>query len=287
MRNRPHPFTSKAWRLVWAKVRGRVMPSLVLRTAALLAVLGFAPSSSLAAVVCPTCTLSVYGIDVTAFNGAIDWTSIDTSQLGFGIAKATEGTTFVDPRFAQNWSGLASAGLVRGAYARFQPYQDPTDQANHYLETVGSFGAGVLPPMLYFDISSGISAANVLSALGTWISVVKSATGLDPIIFTGKAIWTDAYNSNLGADLWIANYGAACPNLPTAWSDWLFWQYSGTGVVTGVNDVVGLDVFNGSLEQLNAYARVAAVPEPENFALLTAGLALLAWKRRRVEGRLS
>jgi len=207
------------WCFVWSKVYDRVKKTITLHTLALLAAAGLAPSTGLGAVVCPSCTLSVYGIDVTAFNGTIDWSAIDTSQISFGIVKATEGTTFVDPQFANNWSGLASLELIRGAYARFKPGQDPTAQANKYLQTVGEFGPGVLPPMLYVDTVSGMSAADAMNAIGVWAAAVNAATGLNPIIFTGAAIWNGSFNSTVGADLWVAHFGAACPNLPTAWGD--------------------------------------------------------------------
>src|SRR5262245_24710768 len=70
--------------------------------------------------VCPgQSTLS--GIDVSHWQGAIDWAQVKASGRAFAIAKATEGTTFVDPSFAANWAGMKQQGVVRSAYHFFHP----------------------------------------------------------------------------------------------------------------------------------------------------------------------
>jgi GH25 family lysozyme M1 (1,4-beta-N-acetylmuramidase) len=58
--------------------------------------------------------------------------------------RATLVRTFIDPQFAANWKGMASHGVTRGAYQFFEPAQDPTAQAQAFLRTVGTLGAGDL-----------------------------------------------------------------------------------------------------------------------------------------------
>ncbi|MBL8491907.1 MAG: hypothetical protein JNM82_14090 [Rhodocyclaceae bacterium] len=110
--------------------------------AALVAVLGTAPAGAADAVVCPGCDDPTPGVDVSVFSGPVDRSAVAGAGYGFGIARATWGASLVDTRFAANWSGMRTAGLVRGAYAYFVPWQDPVAQARAYLAAVGPFGAG-------------------------------------------------------------------------------------------------------------------------------------------------
>src|SRR5437867_1330928 len=59
------------------------------------------------------------GIDVSHYQGAINWDDVASGGISFAYIKATEGTNFVDPLFAQNWAGAEAAGLRRGAYHFF------------------------------------------------------------------------------------------------------------------------------------------------------------------------
>ena len=64
---------------------------------------------------------TVKGVDVSHWDGALDWAKIAGAGQVFGIAKASEGTTFNDPMFPTNWAGIKNAGMVRGAYHFFRP----------------------------------------------------------------------------------------------------------------------------------------------------------------------
>src|SRR5437899_3151687 len=86
------------------------------------------------------------GIDVSHWDGTVDWAQVAGSGRAWAIAKATEGVTFLDPAFAANWAGMKAAGLVRGAYHFFRPAHGGVEQADWYLSKVGAFAAGDLPP---------------------------------------------------------------------------------------------------------------------------------------------
>lgn len=156
--------------------------------AALLATLAGAPLSGQAGVVCPATQNMARGVDVSVFNGNIDWGAVAGSGISFGVAKAVEGTGFVDPSFARNWAGMGSAGLVRAAYANFRGDQDPLAQAQLYLSTVGDFGSGTLPPILAVLSNDGQLAFRLLSRVDTWLSTVQAATGRTPVVLTSTAV---------------------------------------------------------------------------------------------------
>ncbi len=189
---------------------------------------------------------TVKGADVSHYQGTLNWGTIKSGGIDFAFAKATEGTSFVDPDFSANWSGMKSAGVIRGAYHFFDAGIDPTQQAMHFvseLQAVGGLQPGDLPPVIDFEVSD--SNANVC----TLASALKSATGVTPIIYTAPTYVT-GFTDNCGSPLWIANYGVTCPTMPSAWTSWIFWQSADTEPASGGD----ADEFNGTLAQLQMFA---------------------------------
>jgi len=255
------------------------------RTALLLAFALF-PQTGRADIIAPH-GATTPGIDVNEYQGTINWSAVAAAGEKFAIARVGDGT-FIDPDFQQNWQGIASAGLIRGAYQFFEPNQDVDTQAALFLSTVGGFGPGDLPPVLDVEITGGKSSAVLDAEIGQWVSDVRTATGLNPIIYTAAGFWDSSVGgSSFSTDLWIANYGVSSPDVPTPyWSDWQIWQYSSVGSVSGVQGLVDLDKFNGSLADLQAFASLppsASVPEPRTLFLICAGLLGLGRFGRRLQ----
>ena len=199
---------------------------------------------------------TVEGIDVSVWQGAINWQSVKNSGITFGIARVSYGTS-LDSWFDDNWNGMKSVGLVRGAYQFFLPQQDPIAQADVMINAMGQLGSGDLPPVVDVEDTGGQSKATIAAKLKQWCQHIEGATGKKPIIYTGKYFWQDNVASfDFGEyPLWIPNYSFSCPNLPdNYWSDWVMFQYSSTGSVPGVSGDVDRDKFNGSLADLQAYA---------------------------------
>lgn len=193
---------------------------------------------------------SVPGIDVSHYQGTVDWARVAASGVRFGVVKATQGTTYVDPLFQANWPALKAAGLVRGAYHFFTPGDDPEQQAHHFLSTV-SLEDGDLVPALDVETSNGHTAAEVVQGVESWLAVVEKETGCVPILYTAPGFWKTLGTSQFGRyPLWVAEYGVQTPALPSGWSHWTFWQHSETGTVPGVSGTVDLDLFAGTMDQL-------------------------------------
>lgn len=193
----------------------------------------------------------VQGIDVSHFQGVVDWQQVAQAGMSFAFAKATEGITYVDPQFATNWTGIKAAGLLRGAYHFFEANDDATAQAQHFLDTV-QLAKGDLPPVLDIETTAGVSNEQIWSGVSTWLQVVEQAMGRQPILYTAPGFW-NSHAPDLTLTrypLWLADY-AAQPLLPHGWTSWLFWQHSQTGSVAGVTGAVDLDLFSGTLQQLH------------------------------------
>jgi lysozyme len=196
---------------------------------------------------------TIDGIDVSHWQGTIDWQAVRGGGIDFAFIKATEGGTYVDPQFARNWAAAADAGITRGAYHYFRPNVDAVKQAEHFLR-VTRLSAGDLPAVLDVETSDGMAGDSLLRAVRTWLETVERATGKRPIVYTYPDFWNRYVAASPGAyPLWIASYGREQPLMPsTGWSDWTFWQSSAIGRVPGIQGDVDLDHFRGGSTELAA-----------------------------------
>lgn len=210
----------------------------------------------------------VWGLDVSHYQGTVHWASVAQKGYKFAFIKATEGDTWTDPRFRTNWRGAKAAGLVRGAYHYYEPGRDPQQQAEHFLSTVwpGSgqplLAPGDLPPVLDIETTGGWSSEEVVREIQGWLSLVQQRTLRIPILYTNRGFWDGLRTLQFsGYPLWVAEYGAAAPSpLPAGWQQWSFWQHSQTGRIQGIQGDVDLNLFRGSLQDLQQMASSLSMP---------------------------
>lgn len=231
-------------------------------------------------------TVTVEGIDVSEYQGAVDWTMVHNSGREFGIARIADGN-HIDVRFAANWAGMRTAGMVRGAYYFFRPTEDVPTQAQHVANAVGVLGDGDLPVTIDVECMCPFSTPGHTCALGgagcatapqaaaalmQMVDLVHASTGKLPMIYSSARVWDGAsYYQSMAHEpasaLWVPGYITGCVAVPMDWTDWQFWQYSDgvcsgcvQGIVPGVSSGADCDrnVWNGTLAQLRAFASVAA-----------------------------
>ena len=200
----------------------------------------------------PTQTM---GVDVATYQGTVDWTAASGFDVRFAFIKATEGTSITDDRFAQNWAGTKSAGVLRSAYHYFTHSSDPVAQADYFLSVVG--GDFDLPLVLDLESTSGIPQADVLASnVKAFLDRVEQQSGVRPIIYTYPSFWMTYMTAATWAaayDLWIAHYDTQSPIVPAPWTRWTFWQFKGGYSVPGKNKSIDLNWFAGSMDDLRAY----------------------------------
>ena len=200
---------------------------------------------------------TVEGVDVSEFQGSINWNSVHSSGRDFAITRVSDGTGHLDPTFAANWAGIKAAGMVRGVYQFFEGTESGTAQADLLIQQVGTLGADDLPPVADVEVLDGASGSQLVSNLAAWVAEIKAKTGRTPMIYTAPGFWNGLPSTGQfsGEVLWVANWGVSCPDTPTPWTAWKFWQYDdgqATPNVPGISGAVDKDKFNGSLAQLQA-----------------------------------
>lgn len=216
--------------------------------------IGFDVGSSESAVKVCAAGETTRGIDVSHWNGTIDWTAVKGDNVAFAFMKATEGTDFVDPQFATYWKNAGDAGVIRGAYHFFRPASDPIAQAEFFVATAGVPELGDLPLTIDLEVTDDQSDAIVANGALTFLARVEALSGRTPIIYTSARVFDTVLGTPAGFShypLWDANYSVTCPNIsqPT-WATWTFWQNTDKATILGIAGGVDQNFYNGSLAQL-------------------------------------
>jgi lysozyme len=208
------------------------------------------------------------GIDVSVYQGTIDWTKVKAAGITFAFIRISDGLPPIDTKFHQNWAGARAAGVVRGAYQFYRSDEDPIAQADLLLDTMGTLEAGDLSPVADVESTDGMTPEQIAANLRKWIDRVQAGTGRRPIIYSGPSFWSNQVGGTSAfgdIPLWLANWTSGCPDVPKGFTKWTFWQYSSTGRVDGIGGAVDLDKFDGDATALSAFIR-DSVLDPEQDA---------------------
>jgi lysozyme len=190
------------------------------------------------------------GIDVSDWQGNVNWSAVANDNMSYGITKATEGTSFIAETFSKNWSAIQKAGLVRGAYHFFRAKESGRAQAEKFLSVV-KISRGDFPPVLDIESSDGVDSATIRHRMVEWLDIVEKETKRKPIIYTFPTFWERIGNYTEFATypLWIAHYTSdSQPFVPGGWDTWTLWQYTDRGSVSGVQGGVDVNWFNIAIE---------------------------------------
>jgi lysozyme len=196
----------------------------------------------------------IQGIDVSRWQGEVDFRKVAEAGIAFCFCKATEGLEHVDPKFTANWPAIAAAGLIRGAYHYGWPGADATGQADFVFDTVKPT-TGDLPIVLDLEKDDGLPPAAVRTWTEVFVKRLRERLGAPPIIYTGFYFWRDEAGDGdaLGCPLWLPAYvDDPARFVPKAWAHWSFWQYTSKGSVPGIKGNVDRDAWHGDRAALEA-----------------------------------
>ena len=242
-------------------MRSRLSPLLVLPVAAAIAVAGlFAPAAA-------TAGTKAMGIDVSRFNGAIDWPTARGAGVKFAFVAASRGSGLdctirpescgPDPLFAGNRLAAQGAGVRVGAYhrafasgaTRAEARADAWAEADVFTAQVGSLTRGELIPAL--DVETpfvGLTAKRLRTWIYAWLKRVRKRLGQRPMIYTNASSWGATGDTtqfaHAGHRLWVAEWGVRRPTVPAAgWAGrgYSVWQHTSSGAVAGISGRVDLN----------------------------------------------
>ncbi|KAL1659853.1 glycoside hydrolase family 25 protein [Schizophyllum commune] len=193
------------------------------------------------------------GIDVSGYQGTVDWAKAKSNSVSFAYIKATEGTTFKSSSFSSQYTGATNAGIIRGAYHFARPdTSSGAAQAKFFASNGGGWSADgiTLPGALdmeynpYGSTCYGLSQSAMVSWIKDFSDTYHSVT---------KSWWTTCTGNSAAfaknSPLWVARYASSVGALPAGWTYHTFWQYADSGSNPGDQDV-----FNGDAAGLKRLA---------------------------------
>ncbi|MEM6749297.1 MAG: GH25 family lysozyme [Planctomycetota bacterium] len=206
------------------------------------------------------------GIDVSHWQGSINWSAVANDGIDFAFMKATEGVGFTDARFFGNAAGATANDIYMAPYHFASPsLTDAVAEANYFMSVAGDYmGPGFLPPVLDLESNpNGLSASQMTDWALQFADTIYNAKGVVPLLYTFPSFAQNSLDSRITElPLWMATLNSTAPSTsPWGSNDWDFWQYTFTGSVNGIGGDVDRDVFNGTSAELDAY--VANLFEPQ------------------------
>jgi GH25 family lysozyme M1 (1,4-beta-N-acetylmuramidase) len=209
----------------------------------------------------PAKTTRTQGFDVSNWQGTVNWASAYAKGARFAYIKATEGTTYKDPKFDANYTGSYKAGFIRGAYHFARPDSSGGKaQADYFVSHGGGWSKDgkTLPPALDIEYPAGaacygLSKTAMVSWIKAFVNEVHAKTTRWATLYSTTDWWTrctgntSAFAAN--DPLFVARYASSVGKLPAGWPWYSFWQHADSGTFPGDQDY-----FNGPLSGLRNLA---------------------------------
>jgi GH25 family lysozyme M1 (1,4-beta-N-acetylmuramidase) len=203
------------------------------------------------------------GMDVSGYQGNVNWQAAWNNGARFAYVKATEGTGYRNPYFTQQYNGSYGVGMIRGSYHFARPnVSSGAAQADYFVAHGGGWSRDgkTLPGALDIEWNPysggtcyGLSQAGMVGWIKSFSDEYHAKTTRWPVIYTATSWWSQC-TGNRGDftstnPLWVARYSSSAGTLPYAWGFYTFWQYASSGTFPGDQDT-----FNGTQDRLVALA---------------------------------
>ncbi|MEM9844593.1 MAG: GH25 family lysozyme [Pseudomonadota bacterium] len=202
----------------------------------------------------------VHGLDVARFQDKINWQQVRQAGIEFAFIKATEGGDLLDPRFQDNWRRAKQAGIARGAYHFYYFCTAPDVQARWFIRNVPRRGKA-LPPVLDLEwnpfsptCTVRPPGAEVRRQARIFMDIIERHYGQRPIIYTTPEFYRQTGIGQMKEEFWLRSTAQTLEGVYPG-QRWSFWQYTGTGIVPGVQGDVDINVFAGSKDAWRRWLR--------------------------------
>ena len=216
----------------------------------------------------------VRGVDVSEYQGEVDWDRIKDQGISFAFIKATEGSKSKDDYFDRNIEKLKDMDVLLGIYHFFSFETEGEEQAQNYINTVGYVenDDSIFIPIIDVEYYSYYKKAKpykewIIEELQTMLDELESVYRVKPMIYTTMEFYNDNIDGNFSDyDIWIRDI-VTKPSLKNR--DWKFWQYTGKGRLDGYSGqekFIDLNVFNGTKEDFDSFVESKKQEKKNNFS---------------------
>lgn len=214
--------------------------------------------------------MNVIGIDVSSYQGKIDWSFVKASGIKFAILRIIKKDLNMDAQFENNWNGCQNAGVeVKGVYN--YSYATTVDKAVSDAKRVLEILNG-RKTTVWLDVEDDCQktlGAHLLNIIEAYAEVIKKA-GLEFGVYTGRSFYNSYLKPYGGVSypLWIASYGSNDGSVQESYrpniEGMVAWQYTSKGIVNGINTCVDMNMLLEESEEEtmgNKYIAHASIDE--------------------------
>ena len=194
----------------------------------------------------------VHGIDISRWQGDIDWSAVKAAGTRFVYMKATEGGDHVDPAFQRNWEGARRAGIPRGAYHFVYWCRPAHEQAIWFKQQIPA-DPDALPPVLDVEWNGHsrtcpkkIDPELAREKIQLMLTELEQLTVKKPVIYTDITFHKDVLEGQFNDYPYWIRSTAAVPEARYVDRPWAFWQFTTTGRVPGIRGDVDRNAFFGN-----------------------------------------
>ena len=190
------------------------------------------------------------GIDVSKWNGNIDWKAVKNSGVSFVIIRcgyrgSSQGALIEDPKFRANIQGAQNAGIRVGVYFFTQAVNEveAVEEASMVINLIKGYNISY-PVYLDVEASHGrgdnISAAQRTANIKAFCGTIQNA-GYKAGVYANKTWFTSYINTSQITNyrIWLAHYAKAVTYNGSRYD---MWQYSYKGRVTGISGNVDMNI---------------------------------------------
>jgi lysozyme len=189
------------------------------------------------------------GIDLSHWNGPVDFQKVSRFGVEVVMLKATEGQTVVDSCLDIYYAGAKAAGLKVGFYHFFLPKDlaDARLQAAHFARQVEAYPADCLYALDVEDNRHNLAPELLCDTVAAFFDFFQELTKQKVMLYASRN-WLEHQLAQSGAlhkyPVWIAQWTTKeKPDDLPDWTHWVGWQYSSEGKVPGIQGKVDLNWF--------------------------------------------
>ena len=193
----------------------------------------------------PTSSQIYEGIDVSAWQGYIDYRKVKDYGIEIVYIKASEGFTLIDPYLEQNYTNARANNLKIGFYhyVTARNINDARTQADFFVNNISGKVADCKLAM-DFESFGNLSVNEINEVAIAFIEEVEKKSGKKAVVYSNTNDARTVFYGNItNYPLWVAQYGVSEPTENGKWSSWVGWQYTSRGNVDGINGYVDIDIY--------------------------------------------
>ncbi|WP_417670149.1 GH25 family lysozyme [Roseibium sp.] len=205
---------------------------------------------------------AIHGIDVSKYQGDIDWAAAKRGGVEFAWIKATEGGDHSDERFLDNWYGAQAAGVPRGAY-HFYYFCRPVEEQVDWVQKNVPRDPSALPLVLDMEWNAHSKncrkrpeRAKILRDMKHFLDEIEAYYGKRPVIYSSVDFHRDRLvGAFKGEQFWLRSVASYPNRIYSERDDWYFWQYTAEGQIPGIDGNVDRNVFFGSKSEFREWLK--------------------------------